>query len=114
MKAWMIILKIAALFLIWTASAFAGNWLAKRHSYKRYEKARAAWEDILKADYVRVIRCKDCEHFAEYTDEYKRENGCDGCCINPAWVSEHNNTDRFFFDHCSRAEAFGTGVDEDE
>jgi hypothetical protein len=82
--------------------------------YKALKKSNEALIKTFTANHVRVIRCKDCGHFAEYTDEYKRESGYDGCCINPAWVSETNNTDRMFFDHCSRAEAMETEVKEDE
>lgn len=38
-------------------------------------------EDTPTADVVEVVRCKDCKHFMEYTEEYRRNvEGADGDC----------------------------------
>ena len=34
-----------------------------------------------KADFVEVVRCKDCKRFLEYADGKKRIEGADGDCL---------------------------------
>lgn len=41
-------------------------------------KSVKAW--LTEADYMPVVRCKDCKHFGEYCDEYKEETQNDGMC----------------------------------
>lgn len=82
---------------------------------ERFETVRTVKEDAPASDLVKVIFCKDCGHFAEYTAEYKRESGFDGACGICLMTAFDNCTreGRRYNDYCSRAEAIEPGVKED-
>lgn len=40
-----------------------------------------ALDEMPAADIERVVRCKECNKFMEYSDEYKKVEGADGDCF---------------------------------
>lgn len=55
------------------------------------------------ADVVEVVRCKDCKHFREYTNEYKRNvENADGDCYIRVMYSDYYQFDAVqYHDFCS-------------
>jgi hypothetical protein len=118
MNKWMIILKIASWFLIWAAAALTGNYVGRKiflkGEWKALKEANEAFMKNITADHVRVIRCQDCKHFAEYTDEYRWESDFDGDCVLLAGYTDCDKEARKYTDYCSAAEAMETEVKEDD
>ena len=52
-------------------------------------------------DAVQVVRCRNCKHFMEYTNQHRFESAFDGDCRLLAGYTDCDREKRRYMDYCS-------------
>ena len=109
-------LKALVWLLVWIVACIAGNLIGRmiiiKGLRKEYDRLEKLYNEVIAA--FPLIRCNDCDHFCEYTEECKELRGFDGTCLLIPCTRDGDGPkdERKADDFCSKAKPIKTEVEE--